>query len=467
MRCVAGGTDCLQAAGRRPGDQGRAGAGQRAWVTEEMGLMRTKTVWRAWLLGALAVLAPGRAFASDEDYAPPANIDLPLPLYSTNPARGGFFCSVGYAQYNMTNPIRDQPIAYRGFIVSEQTVPVAGTFGPILLGLGVSQGSFFGDRTIALNASQVSGPTEWAPGFTVDAGWKFEDGTALTIGYLWLSQTQYRADATSINRPGQNVGDDQAGSFLTAFVFNFPSGFNGANAKIVVRNPQVPAIPPELPLPGAVAGVWNGATEMDISFVQRITQIDATYRIPYYETECYRLSGLIGPRFFWIWEKFRWRTQDTGLENIGGVLTTLPDDPTFNAIYNNIVSNRMYGVFAGCSQEWYVGHGLAAQVDIQVAAYCDIVKERANYQTGVKDGTPQNKRNATEYRFVPQLRGTPYLMWYPWEGIQIKVGYDFFCFFNTLAAPQPIDFNYSQLDPGYRSIFRQFNGFDASIAISF
>jgi hypothetical protein len=423
------------------------------------------TVWRAWVLAALAALAPGGAFAQDTDYAPPANLNLPLPLYSTNPARGGFFFSVGYVMYNQTNPIRDQPIAFRGLIVTESTVP--STDQTILLGLGVPQGSFFGDRTIALNASQVSGPTTWSPGFTVEGGWKFGDGTALTISYMYLAETQFRADATAASRPGQQFGEDQGSSFLTAFVFNYPTGFNGAFSKVTVQNPANPKTPPDVPLPGAVSGVWNGATEMDISFWQRVQQIEATYRVPFYETECYRLSGIIGPRFFWIWEQFRWHTQDTGLQQTGSTLTVLPDDPLFNAKYTNTVSNRMYGIHGGCCQEWYLGKGFAAMLDIQVAPLVDIIKERAKYETGVRDGAPQNKRAATEYRMVAELQGTPTIMWYPWEGIQIKVGYDFFCFFNTIASPQPIDFNYSSLNPQYRDIFRMFNGFQASIAIVF
>jgi hypothetical protein len=58
-------------------------------------------------------------------------------------------------------------------------------------------------------------------------------------------------------------------------------------------------------------------------------------------------------------------------------------------------------------------------------------------------------------------------MWYPWEGVQMSVGYDVFAFFNTVSSPRPIDFNFGTVDPNYERTFRWFNGLQASVAISF
>jgi len=43
------------------------------------------------------------------------------------------------------------------------------------------------------------------------------------------------------------------------------------------------------------------------------------------------------------------------------------------AIYTNIISNRMYGVFAGCRNEWYIGHGFACQLDLNDSAWAKLV----------------------------------------------------------------------------------------------
>lgn len=72
-----------------------------------------------------------------------------------------------------------------------------------------------------------------------------------------------------------------------------------------------------------------------------------SYRKPVYETDDYRLSASVGPRFVWIWERFKWIATDLNLYGEGNNLDA--------AAYTNIVSNRMYGINAGLGQEWYLG----------------------------------------------------------------------------------------------------------------
>ncbi len=100
---------------------------------------------------------------------------------------------------------------------------------------------------------------------------------------------------------------------------------------------------------------------MTLLFLQRAEQIQATYRKPFYETESYRASALVGPRFFWIEDKFRWTTTD--LDYFG------QSSPIYEGIYNNQVDNRMYGVRAGLQQEWYLGCGFAAMLTTEAAAF--------------------------------------------------------------------------------------------------
>jgi hypothetical protein len=400
--------------------------------------MRKMSFWRAWLLTALTALAPGLAAA--QDYAPPdlgggLRGGLPVPLYSTRPEDGGLFTAASYVMYRQTNPIKDQEIARRGFIAVDDTVLGPGTAG-----------TFIGSGREALNAQQVSGPNSYQPGFNAEIGWRFHDGSTLSVGWMYLTSTQYRAVAT-LAAPGLRVRSDFADSFLTAPVFNFPSEFAGPPDKIGAGGPE------------AAFGIWNAASVMTLDYRQRVQQWEATYRVPIFETEDYRLSGLFGPRFFWIWERFKWRTTD--LDASGNTLEQ------FVGVYNQIDSNRMYGLHVGCSNECYWGHGIATQCDLQGALFVDSVKELQKYETGVHDNLPQNKRSRRDWAYVPELQGTIWVVWYPTEGIQFRVGYDAMLFFNTLSAPRPVDFNYSSLDPHYEHTFRIFDGFQVGVALIF
>jgi hypothetical protein len=446
--------------------------------------MRRTTVWQAGVLAALAALLPGGAFGQSPgtfgewiesmatptksaatnwiargqspgtfgegtatgvsvgpDYAPPANGNLPLPLYNTQPSLGGLYLNAGFIFLQQTNPIKGQPIAYRGFIDVDGSAT----------GQGV--GSFIGSRTIALDANQITGPTSFEPGFTAGIGYRFTDGSVFSIDYTYLAMTHYTAAAT-VAPPGLQVGVLQAESFLTAFVFNFPAELAGPPFKVANGNPE------------ALFGIWNGASVMTLSFQQLYWQLEATYRIPIYETECYRLSGLVGPRYVRLEDKFQWTTTDTGTFNQGVVQTF--SLPQWSDIYNNIVSNNLYGIHVGVQSEWYLGHGFAAMLTVQGAAFLDVARQQVSYDIGLKDAAPQTKRTIRQYSVAAEAQVTPALQWYPWEGIQCRLGYDLFAFFNTMSSPHPVDFNYASLTPGYQwSVIRWFDGFTASIAIVF
>jgi hypothetical protein len=318
-------------------------------VTGEMGYMRTISIPRAGLwaaLAALIALVPGSASAQPGmgagDYSPP-DPQWPLPLYSNRPDVGGLFMSGGFVMYQQTNPLQSQPVAYRGFIASQPFIQdptgvLPGVIGIVpllnpLTGTPVAQGEFIGSRALALDVKQLrAGPAPFQPGFTVEAGWKFGDGSALTVSYMWMSEVSQRAAATLVNTANQSFGNLQQDTFLTSFVSNFPAEFAGAPTKILIPDPALGGI--QVPATGAVYGIWNGASVQTLSFLQRSQQLQATYRKPFYETENYRVSALVGPRYFWIAEKFRWTTTDLDF--------TGQSSPIFQAIYNNQVDNHMY-----------------------------------------------------------------------------------------------------------------------------
>jgi hypothetical protein len=414
-------------------------------VTGEKGLMRIKRVWKAGVLAglaALAVLSPGRSLAQESwpqggfatGYAPPA-VQLPYPLYTTHPEMGGLFVAGSYIMYHENNPLRGQEIAVRGFVATDDTV----------LNVPGSAGTFIGPRNNALDVGQVTGPYTFVPGFKLDIGWKFGDGSSLTATFWWISESQYRADATLANTNYQ-YNSDQSATFLTSYVYGFPPDFAGAPQKVSAGGPY------------SVYGIWNGASIMTEVLWQRAEQFYLTYRKPFYETECYRASALVGPRWVWFEDKFRWITTDTDLFG--------DQSPIYQAVYNNQVDNRLYGVFAGLQQEWYLGWGFAAMLDLNAGGFLDVVRTYVDYQRGDRGG-PENKRGRTMWRPVPEFQITPSVMWYPLEGVQLQFAYDFFLFLNTVASPQPVDFNYSALSPAYHDVARYFNGFQATIAFIF
>jgi hypothetical protein len=404
---------------------------------EEMGHMRIRSVWLIWLLTAGSALYPLAVRGQD---MPPADPVYPLPLYHDRPETGGFFAYGGFVMYRQTNPLNHQLIATEGFV--DVSGNVTGKVG-----------RFVGSGNPVLFADDAGGPGTYQPGFKVGGGWRFSDGSAIDVSWMNLLKAEYSAEAT-LARPFGRGGNHLENTFLFAPVFNFPSEFAGPNQKINTPSGLQPLF-----------GIWNGASIMQIQFDQRATQVDATYRVPIYETECWRTYGLVGPRFFWIWERFKWRTVDLNQGTTGGVQNqTLPTDA---AIYTNIVSNRMYGIHFGGGNEWYLGHGVALSVDVEGVLYMNIVKERAKFESGERDLGGQAKRAITDYTFVPSLTAGLNFWWYPIEGVEIKVGYDFIGFLNTIAAPNPVSFNFGGLDPAWEHEARWFDGFNASIAFIF
>jgi hypothetical protein len=401
--------------------------------------MRGTTIWRACLLTIGAVLVPGLAFGQDQGgpvgyqgYSLP-DPQLPLPIGNTQPDQGGLFLIGQYVMFRQTNPIQGQPIATRGFTDTDGSIT------------GVP-GAHIGSGVIALDANQVSGPNGFQPGFNAGLGWRFGDGSALSFDWTYLTTNRTIAAAT-LAPPGGNVFLNFSESFISAPVFNFPNNFAGPPDKIGVGNAE------------AAFGIWNGASIMTLAFDQRFNQAQITYRMPVYETECFRMSGLVGPRMAWIWERFQWVTTDLPASGT-------PNFDTDVAVYTNIVSNVMYGVHAGSSSEWYIGHGFAVQLDLEAALFANSVKEEASYQLGNHFGVT-NKRSRREFTVVPEFQGMLGMQWYPAEGIKLMVGYNLMAFLNTVAAPQPVDFNYGSLTPNYQRQNRLFDGITAGISFSF
>jgi hypothetical protein len=396
--------------------------------------MRTRTFLLFWLLAAGMALYPLAAARGQGTYeVPQPDVPIPVPLGHDRMETGGFFVTGEYVMYRQTNPLQHQPIAVTGFFDADGSIT-----GHV--------GKFVGSGKPVLFADDVGGPATYQPGFRVGAGWRFEDGSSVEISWMNLLEANYGAVET-LARPHFFGGRHLENTFLSSPVFNFPAEFAGPDKKVDAGNA------------GATFGIWNAASVMSLNFIQRTEEVAATFRVPIFDTDCWRCYGLVGPRFFWEWERFAWRTVD--YDTAGDV-----PQPNWVGLYTNIVSNRMYGAFIGCGNEWYCGHGFAVSLDTQVAGYLDYVREIAKYETGMKDGIA-NRRSKIDYNVVPEVRANLNLWWYPVEGVQVRLGYDLMAFFNTIAAPNPVSFNYGGIDPAWQSQTRFYDGINAGIAFIF
>lgn len=411
--------------------------------------MRTRnSCWLALLLTVGVALTPRGAAAQDV----PPDGTLPLPLWHDRPEKGGFYAAGEFLYWRQTNPLKDQVVAIRGLLDVDGSITadlngtvIDPTNGPPIIQPGQAvPGTFIGSGAPALDVNQISGPMSYQPGWRLTAGWKFRDGAALEFSWLNLHQTKYSAVA-SILPPTLQPGTLLEETFLFSPVFNFPNDYAGAINKVAFGNPL------------AAYGIWNAASVMHIDFTQRFTEYHITMRIPVYEAEWCRCYGLIGPQYTKFWERFRWRTVSETFDGQAG-----QDDV---AIYSNVTSNNLWGVMVGVGSEWYLGKGFALTLDAKTSGLMNFAKESAKYERA--DFSTSSRRTKHVYSFVPELQGTVNMWWYPFEGVQVRVGYDWMNFFNTYSAPEPVSFNYGGLDPTWKRTYRWVDGFNAGIGFIF
>ncbi len=406
--------------------------------------MRTRTWLALLLVTAGMALAPTWGWAQGETYEVPQSDPAwnPLPLWSDRPEKGGLFVAGEFLFWRQNNPLKDQIIAIRGFV--DYTGAVSGTAA-----------SFNGTGFAALSAADVSGPGSYQPGFDVTLGWRFENGVAISATWWHLIEAKYSATAGPIARITNEIGPGGADTFLYSPVFGFPTDYAGPLQKTF----NLEGTPDTS---NALFGIWNGATEETITFVQRFDQWDVDARIPVFQDDNYRCYGIFGGRCSWIWERFSWRTVDVNVFGQAG-----QDD---TATYTNMVSNRLWGPHIGGGTEWVLCNTPAGtfswslEGDAMLAV--DFVNAEAKYERG--DFETSAHRRRLMYTVAPELSANATLWWYPVEGIQLRVGYNVMGFFNTISSPHPVTFNYGGLSPEYTHEFlRTFDGLDAGIAFIF
>ncbi len=415
--------------------------------------------WTAALTALVALAGPAAAQPAQTYDVPgrPAYTQIPNPLPTGNPGGHGFY-TFGEALFlTQTRTLGDQTIAVRGLL--DSTGIITGTPGTLI-----------GSGFPALSTKDFPRQS-WQPGFNIGAGVKLEDGTSIHFSYARLVSNTYHAGATLVP-PFFRGSSDLSDTFLTAPVYNFPPQYAGPRYKTNFDDTNGDGTFDSLE-GGNFYGIWNGASVMDIRFDQWYQSSELGVTVPLFQTEYSRIYGLAGGRYTNFTDRFKWRTVSydvTGGQAVfsgqGGALGGGQGGPRDAAEYNNTLTQRMYGAYVGCGHEAYLGHGFAAALDLTAAGYIDSEKERAKYK--LQSEEIQNKQSRNELRFVPSLTANLNLMWYPVEGVQMRLGYNAYTYFNTKRIEDPVGFNYSSPDPVYDiQVFRIVHGVNVGIGLFF
>jgi hypothetical protein len=205
---------------------------------------------RRWFIkGAVLAAAlggPGRAHAQDSplDFLDaayptptargqaPANIGFDaglnseptLPIPTGHAGDSGFYAAAEYVMLTQNRTMGTQTVALRGVIDSSGLI-------------SGNAGSYVGQGLEALNTGQL-GRTTYTPGFQVELGYRFEDGTRIFANYLQLFDAHYSAGATLVP-PGQASGPNLVNTYLVSPVFNFNPQYAGPATKLIQDLPNV------------------------------------------------------------------------------------------------------------------------------------------------------------------------------------------------------------------------------------
>lgn len=365
-----------------------------------------------------------------------------------NSGKQGPFVYADGLYYSQNWTLGKQLVAWRGLVDSTGVITGA-------------PGTFIGSGVRALSTDQFGRSGSFSPGFKLGAGWKFDDGSTITASFSHIPGQQLSAGAT-LATPFGRSNADLSDTFLTSGVFNFPPQFVGPDRRTTLEGTTVGAIPgisPGRVVPDrAFNGVWDGASNMVISYKRWYDDAEIGGRVPLFESNTSKVYGMGGLRAYTFVDRFRWLSQVFDLSgNTGG---------RFEGRYENTLSQRMYGPYIGCSHDVYLKNNFSLSADLTGGLLFNFVHERAAYKLG--DLSVASHRQWREVDLTPTAGGNVNLWWYPVRGIQLRVGYSAMTFYNTRNMQDPIGFNYGAIDPVYGTqYFRIVHGLNIGLGVFF
>jgi hypothetical protein len=196
---------------------------------------------------------------------------------------------------------------------------------------------------------------------------------------------------------------------------------------------------------------------MEISLRQRFASAELNARVPFCVAEVTRTYGLVGVRYLAMEERFKLRIVDTDIEG-----SSLPE----NAMqYTNKMSNKYYGGQAGVGTESYIGNGFAISFEGKAGVLAEVSK--ATVKVIREDLAVGLRKSDNQTSVTAMFQAGAYLWWYPMEGIQARIGYEFLGVLGSRRAPEPIDFDLGKLAPIYEKLFLRVDGVTAGVAFIF
>lgn len=378
---------------------------------------------------------------------PPLNSSPILPIPTGHAGDAGFYTSVEYVMLTQTRDIGSQVVAYRGLIDSTGNIT------------GIP-GTYVGSGREALSTDDF-GRRDFTPGYQIELGYRFQDGTRVYANFLQLFETQTKAGASLVS-PYFRSRVDLTDTFLVSAVYNFPPNFAGPRFE---SGYDTNIVPGSGNTGGNTYGIWNGATVMNMKLTQRYQQAEIGMRMPLMQTDYSRVYGIAAGRFAWLFDRFQWYTQAM---NVFGV-----SEPQDQAWYTNTLSQRMYGPVIGCGHEIFLANQFSLSCDLTGGVLLSVVKERAKYKLeSPGDGATiqpiASKSSHNTWQLVPNGNVNLNLWWYPTEGVQMRVGYQAMAYFNTTRMDEPVGFNYAVPDPQYGTqVFRLLHGFNVGFGLFF
>jgi putative beta barrel porin BBP7 len=413
--------------------------------------MRTRTSWLAGLLLVL-LCTPSTVRAQAPHFGPPS-FDMPLPVMWGDRDEGPYVAAEAiFMRLNVA--YHNQALVFRGLV--DEAGQLDGSTNPdnVLIN-GVFQfpgipGSFLGSGRTALTARE-NVDDRFEPGGRFTVGYRFRNGVAVEVVYWKVAEFVHTAGASLY--PGGSVGTDFADSFLFSPFFNFSPFFAGPDRDVLSN------VRPFAGQPLPAFGIFNGYEDASLKFTQLISSTELNVRLPVCEGDCTRTYSLLGLRYIHLTEIFKLRMSDA---DIDGFIA-----PENVAVYENKWENRLYGFQAGMGNEAYLGNGFALSIDARVGIFADVEKTGVKLirQDDPRDVGTQSHRN--ELGASPMFQLGAYLWWYPFEGCQVRAGYEFLGLFNVLRARDPVAFNVGELNPTYSSPFLRADGVNIGIAFIF
>ena len=348
-----------------------------------------------------------------------------------------------------------------GAITGDLNGTVVNTVGqpPFIIRGPIVPGNFLGTGTPALFTDDLRGQESFEPGYRITLGYRFDNGTAIETSYMALQKVTYSANASLIpHELCQPGGRAVPGRFVhLGTVLQSAAGIRRGQPEDGARQPRlglrhlqrrqqhVDELPASSSRTGTFAAGCRGT---------RTTAPASTVTLAAGSPGSGSSSGC-GP--------FPPTSSATARRTDVGVYRKRRFQPHVRPVRRH----RVRTVSSATAS--------ASALETEAAFLLDIVKERANVQNGDRNDAPPGtpfvsvKKAATNFQPGRRIRRpTPRCTWYPIEGIQLRAGYNFMTFLNTVDMQDPIAFDARNFDPNWQNrAIRFMDGFNAGIGFIF